>query len=157
MKPLFLRCFLILVVSVVGLGLLRSQSALASDGGSFAVVVSAENPHTDSPERLLGLVRQLFLKERGEWPGGDESRPFSVESGDPLHTAFLGSVLNMSESELARHWISLKQRTGQTAPREVGSSRLLGKLVSKYPGAMGLMTVEDAAEAEGVRVLLTFN
>lgn len=128
----------------------------AAASGSYAVIVNAANDYKADDEAAASLVRSLFLKERLEWPDGTTVKPFASVGGGDVHSSFLQAVLSMTEAELAKHWLAVKQRTGRTAPREVSSSRLMLKLVAKYEGGLGVVEAAEADGADGVRVLLTF-
>lgn len=122
----------------------------------YAVVVNAANDFSDAGS-AKNVIKQLFLKDRGEWPNKakDESKPFARAAGGPETKAFLAEVLGMTEAELAKHWIALKQKTGQTPPREVETDDMLLRFVAKFPGGFGVVKA-DAAQADGVKVLFTF-
>lgn len=132
---------------------LTTGTAAAED---FAVIVHQSNNYADSVEAMKQVVRQLFLKERSEWPNKIAVKPFARAAGSSEHDAFLNGVLKMTEADLANHWISLKQRTGQTAPREISRDSLLIKLVAKYEGSFAVVSKGEAEGSDSVRVLFTF-
>ena len=69
----------------------------------------------------------------------------------------IGSQLNLiNESDLAKHWLNIKQKTGRTPPRAISSSKLMLKLVGKYDGSFGVIKESEIPDASGnVVVLLT--
>ena len=79
--------------------------------------------------------------------------PFAVK--EDAQAAFRDVVLGMSNAELERHWISMKNKKGITPPKEVSSSKLLEKYIDKYTGGFGVM-LESEAKATGLRILFTF-
>ncbi len=122
----------------------------------YAVVIHASNSYSDSPDTMKQVVKQLYLKQRSEWPNNIAVKPFGRPADDVAHQAFLRQVLQMSEVELASHWISVKQKTGQAAPREIGRDSLLLKLIAKYEGALAVVAME-AAQSDNIRILFTFD
>lgn len=130
--------------------------SVAIAGSEFAVVVNKDNAYSEDQDAAVMIVRQLFLRERGAWPDGTEAKPFSPEWGAPTHEAMLETLLSMNPADLSRHWVSLKSKTGETAPRELKSDKTILKIVGRYKGGFGVVSA-DAAEASGdVRVLFKF-
>ncbi|MGF1461800.1 MAG: hypothetical protein ACFB2Z_01270 [Maricaulaceae bacterium] len=133
---------------LLGAGLAHAQS--------FALVVSAENAYDADPDTAKAQVRRLYLKDQSAWPGGEDAAPFARSDDSPEQQAFLASVLGLNPTELAAHWARLKQINGETPPRAVASARLLVRQIARNPGAFAVLAADEATEAEGVRVLFTF-
>ncbi len=152
------RTFLAQALLVVAACL--APAAIASTAaaeGPYAVIVNKANATKDDEAALKQLVKQLFLKQRTAWPSGAEAKPFARKAGSAEQNAFLKSVLQMTEADLAQHWVSQKQKTGATPPREVSSANMILKLVQKYEGAFGVVKTEEAkAAGDSVRILFTF-
>lgn len=131
---------------------------VAANAAEFAVVVNAGNQYSGGESDAKEMVKQLFLKNRSRWPGNTEAKPLGRRADSPPHKAFLEKVLKMSEAQLAQHWLSLKQKTGQTPPRAIGSDKMLIKMVAKYQGGFSVVS-KEAADGAGnkVKVLFTFN
>ncbi len=148
----------LMIAVVICLGLMVEMASGGDDAGpvEYAVIVNASNTFADDAS-AKSVIKQLFLKDREEWPNKakDPSKPFGRAAGSPESKAFLAEVLGMTEAELAKHWISLKQKTGQTPPREVAADGMLIRFVAKFPGGFGVVKA-DAAQADGVKVLFTF-
>lgn len=124
---------------------------------SYAVIVNNVNSFSGDETAMKQQVKRLFLKQSSAWQGGTEVRAFDRAKGSPETTAFISDVLGMDEAAVARHWLSLKQKTGETPPRNVSSSNMLVKLVSKYEGGVGVVDSTTAsALPDGVRVLFNF-
>lgn len=124
---------------------------------SYAVIVNAQNSFMADELSSKQLVKNLFLRLMESWPSGVRARPLARHSSSSEHSALLSRVLNMTEPELALHWLTLKQKNGKTPPRVVKSTRILFKLVGKDQGAFAV--VEQAALTRlpsDVRVLLKF-
>jgi hypothetical protein len=122
----------------------------------WAVVVNSANKCTDTGDAAKATIKKLFLKELTQWPGGLEAKPYSRDGLAPEQVAFLKLVLGMSEAELARHWMKMKNMSGTTPPKDVDTERMLLKYVAKTAGAFGVVRIDAAKGVEGVRVLFEF-
>jgi len=123
--------------------------------GTYAVVVHKDNPFKGSTDEAKTLVKQLYLKTQTAWPDGSASEPFGRKEGSDEEVAFFKNVLGMSDAELTRHWIKMKNSKGETPPRALGSSRLALKYAARNKGGFTVVKASEA-EDEGVRVLFTF-
>lgn len=122
---------------------------------TYALVVNANNPFKGTAEAARKNVKLLYLKDLTRWTDGVEARPYARSGGSVEQAAFLTDVLGMSEAELARHWLRLKNMNGTAPPKEVDTDRLLLKHVARHDGAFGVVAAKNA-NAEGVRVLFEF-
>lgn len=128
---------------------------VSSRAGEYVVVGQVGNSYAGAPDATRQLLARLFLKQLTAWPNGAAAKVYAAPSGSPEMTAFRDKVLTMNEAALASHWLTLKQKTGETPPREVGSSSIMGKLIAQAPGAIGIMKKADFAAAPGnLKVLL---
>ncbi len=116
------------------------SSADETDKKQYSIVINAKNAPSNGNSN--DLIRQLYLKLRSEWPAGQKAKPFSRPPDSAEQIALLKHILDMTETELANYWLSLKQRTGQTPPRSVSSTRILFKLISKYEGAFSIVDTD---------------
>lgn len=134
--------------------------ATAQDAGKkatrWALIINSANACTDTGDAAKATVKRLFLKELTQWPGGLAAKPYARDTNSAEQVAFLKLVLGMSEAEIARHWLKMKNMNGTTPPKDVDSERMLLKYVAKTDGAFGVVKIEAAKAAEGVRVLLEF-
>lgn len=122
----------------------------------YAVVAHADNPCKHEGDKAKATVKKLFLKQLSQWPDGTPAKPYGRTVGSDEHKAFADAVLEMGAAELARHWLKLKNMNGTTPPKEVRSERMLLKYVAKTKGAFGIVAIDAAKGAEGVRVLFEF-
>ena len=134
---------------------LTSTPAWATD---YVVIVNAANPVAGDNADTRSMIKRSYLKEMSAWGNGSEAQPLAREAGSAVQQAFHKSVLEMSDAAVDDHWLRLKQIKGETPPREVGSARILFRLVGKYEGAFSFVTTEEAAEIPPeVKVLFTFS
>lgn len=133
-------------------------SVIAGDAisGEFAVIVNTSNDYKSDEKDMSETVRQLYLKKRSAWPNKTDAKAFARSIDSPEQKAFVESVLGITQTALDEHWISLKSRSGQTGPREVGSDVIVIKFVQKYPGAFSVIKADIARSSDGVKVLFTF-
>lgn len=138
------------LISAVGLSGAISKSAAAVD---YYVIVNTENNFNGSDEDVKSLLRRVYLKTTRNWPGGTIAVPFARKQSDTAHAALLNNILMMTDAEHSDHWARLKQTTGDTPPRAVGSDSILLRLIKREPGAVGV--IESSGDApKGVKVLL---
>ncbi|MBL8752101.1 MAG: hypothetical protein JNK15_02265 [Planctomycetes bacterium] len=143
----------------ISLGLLFAGAVVAQSEtkkAGYVVVVNATNPCTQTGAEAQATVKKLFLKELTQWPGGVEARPYARDGASPEHVAFVKFVLGMTDAELARHWLKMKNMSGTTPPKDVDSDRLVLKYVAKHQGAFGVVKADAAKGVEGVKVLFEF-
>lgn len=138
---------------------LTSTIALGSAAaGEFAVVVNSNNAFNDAPQATRSLVGRLYLKQLTAWPDGSPAKVLAAPASSPTMAGFREHVLEMNEAELAGYWLSVKQKTGETPPREVASANIMVKLLAQNPGSIGVMSRAEAATAgDGVRILFEFD
>lgn len=125
---------------------------------SYAVVVNSANGFKGDQDAMMAQVSRILLKGTKSWPGGEEAVPFSRKAGDAAYEAMLAKILGMSQAAYDQHWAKLKQTTGDTPPREVGSVNILFRLIGKKAGAVAIVSADDIAKLpEGAKVLFTFD
>lgn len=135
---------------------LFSATCTQAFAASYAVVGNAKNMVPESNVRYQ--IKRLYLKQQKRWSNGLTATVFDRGSETSEDQAFRDSALNMSLDELSDHWVSVKQRTGETPPRTISSTRTLFKLISRYEGSFGVVSERYLDTLpEGLRVLLIFN
>lgn len=119
------------------------------------VIVNNDNTYSASDEELRQIVKRLLLKKVSDWPGGQSAEPYLPKSSSPESRLITAKLYNLEESELEAYWARVKQTTGQSRPREVGSSRIIMKLVERDPGGVGIVgaSAEDFLN-DNVRILM---
>ncbi|MGR3220674.1 MAG: hypothetical protein ACUZ8H_12795 [Candidatus Anammoxibacter sp.] len=126
-------------------------------GGEYAVIVNVSNNYNADTDGMKEFVKQLYLKRRNAWPDKSAAKIYCRPEGTYEQSAFIDNVLGMTPTKLNEYWLSLKQRTGESGPRKIGSDGILVKFVKKYPGAMAVLKAEKAKSVSSeVKVLFTF-
>lgn len=140
----------ILTVTLFAIGLFASH-AFASD---YAIVVNENN----SASADISEIKNLYLKKKTSWSNGTEAVPLGRPADSPEHQAFMTEVLGFSsQGALDSYWQSEKSKTGLTGPREVGSTSILMRQITRKPGAFGVLpTAEANALPAGVKILTSF-
>ena len=135
------------------LSVVIGQSASADN----VVIVNINNSYTANEDTMRKVVKRLFLKQQSTWPDGTNAKSFDRRKASAEQQAFNSTVLGMDDAVIARHWLSLKQTTGETPPRTVGSTNMLAKFVAKYDGAFGVVAESELGSlSDRVRVLFKF-
>lgn len=128
-----------------------------SFAGDYLVIVNANNGASGSEDVLKQITKRQYLKQQSAWPDGEASMAFARKADSPIQAAFMANVLGMNETELHTHWLRLKQTTGETPPRSIGSARIIIRQVSKKKGAFGAVSKAEAGELPAeVKVLFEF-
>lgn len=122
----------------------------------YALIVNAQNPAGEQGDAAEAMIKSLFLKNMTQWPGGTGARPYGREEGSAAQKAFMTRVLDMSEAELARHWLRVKSINGTTPPKQVDTDRMVLKYIARYEGAFGIVALDAITDVEGIRVLFEF-
>lgn len=126
-------------------------SSPVSIADQFAVIVNAENAGDEQE------IKNLFLKRKTSWNNGEIAVPLAREGTSAEQVAFNAMVLGFSASELAGHWQTEKQKTGETPPKAVGSERILFRQIQRKKGAFGIVpTSSVSSPPNGIKVLYIF-
>ena len=85
--------------------------------------------------------------------GGKTLVPFNAESKTPDRSGFDRAILGMSPDEVGRFWIDRRVRGQAGAPRSLPSVAHMQKVVAKFPGAIGYVTVDElTADLQPVKI-----
>lgn len=143
------RC---LVVALVLLSSIHTQ-AIAE---SYAVIGNVKNKLTD--KEVAQQIKRIYLKQQKRWSNGILATVFDRGEDTSEDRVFRNTVLKMETNELSDHWLGIKQKTGETPPRTITSTRTLLKLISRYEGSFGIISQKETDTLpDGLRVLLTIN
>jgi hypothetical protein len=147
------RITTIVVLSLLLLSLGTTTRAAAEDTSEYAIVVRADQT-TGAAD--AALIRLLYLKILNEWPSGLPAKPIGPPDPSPENKILLDQLLRMDGARLARHWISLKQRTGQRRVRAVGSTAQALLLVKSRPGAFAIVPASAVEVDPDFTILFRF-
>lgn len=112
-----------------------------------AVVVNPRNQASVSPLEL----ENIFLLRRRQWPDGTTIIPFNFPPGEAHRVQFDRAVLRLTTEEAARFWLDQRIRSGTRAPRQITDAALAVRLVSRLPGAVAYVPIDDVKDS--VRVV----
>ena len=122
---------------------------------TFAVIVNKDNSMSADKETMIQTLQRLYLADTTSWPNGEASRPILPEESAAAYKAMLDTIVGMSGSEWATHWVRLKQKTGQTPPQSF-NERMALKVVERTAGGLAVVPIEIAKSSSDVRVLMEF-
>jgi len=123
----------------------------------YALIVNVENDFAGETHDLKLKIQRLYLKQQRNWQPGVKAKVFARPEHSPEQQAFLIHVLDMNHSRLIAHWLSLKQKTGETPPRSIKRTPTVIRLVAKKVGAFGVVPATEALALNSrVRVLFRF-
>jgi hypothetical protein len=78
--------------------------------------------------------------------------PFNAEPNTDARAGFDLSVLGMTPDQVGRFWVDRKVRGEGAAPRSLAAI-YLAKVIAKFPGAIGYLTVDQlTADVKAIKV-----
>ena len=114
-------------------------------------VVVVVNPKNGLKSISQAELRAIFLMRTRRWVGGQPIVLFNSMAKGRLRKHFDRTVLGFTPLQTATYWVDFRIRGAGSAPRIVPSSRLLRRIVSRHPEAIGYMRMGDVGP--GVRIL----
>ena len=131
-----------------GLALLLALTATAAGAEDIAVIVHQQR---DGVTLSRDALAQIYLRQRGFWPGGDAIVPINREAGSAIRDHFSRRVLGRSAGQLRAYW-NRRYFQGVLPPPTLASDEAVRRYVADEPRAIGYVS---AATVDGsVRVLL---
>lgn len=97
-------------------------------------------------------IADIYLGNSKEFPGGGQALPLLISSG-AVRTEFFEKVLGKNEAQAKAIWSRLVFSGKGSAPREVGDSAEILKLIAANPNCIGIM--EKSAVNASVKVVYT--
>jgi len=145
-------------LAILGVIALLAASPIdqAKKKDAYAVIINASNPCKDTSTAAKATIKKLFLKHLTQWSDGTAAKPYGRKHGSAAESEFLKAVLNMGDAEVARHWLKMKNLDGTTPPKGVSSDRMLLKYVQKHKGGFGVIDLNSAKTANGIKILYSF-
>lgn len=125
---------------------LASSTAMAQ----WAIIVHPSN-QTEITERL---IQNLYLGRTNEFADGQSAEPLDLDPKDPLHEAFLRTVVRQRAVQYRRHWSQTLFTGGGEPPEQLSSQMEVVRLVSENPAMIGYVHSDQVTD--NVRVVLRF-
>lgn len=107
-------------------------------------------------ELTSSQISEYFMKKRKTWPDGNQVRFFDRTDDSPERKFFMEKILHKKPREMELYWIGQKLYTGHSAPTQVSSDSITLTLVSRFPGAIGIIST-DALLTKGVKKVKIVN
>jgi len=143
---MYIRIFTTIVL-LVHLGLIIPINAAAESPNDILIIA---NKRVGINTISIEETKQIFLRTKTTWRGGDRILCLNQKENDPIRKVFQEKVLGMSEREEATYWEVQKVRKQLTPPPEVPS---IPKAVFKLRNAISYAYRKDVP-ANVVKILL---
>lgn len=136
---------LLLIISV---SLFWTARAGAED---IAIIVNSDlNVSTLTADEAREVYRGKI-----QFLGGKRLRPIDQSESQEIRKAFLTEVLRLSKSDYTKHWMHLVFLEGTNAPVLRDNSAAVIQAVRDSEGAIGYVWASEAANAKGIKTILT--
>ncbi len=107
-----------------------------------AEVVVVVNPQNPIQTLKVDEVRDIFLGQSSEFPGGDLAIPADLPEG-ATRDAFYMKVADKSPQQMRAYWLKLIYTGKGIPPQKSSDSAALKKLISKNQGVIGYIDEKD--------------
>ena len=136
---------------LVAIGLLVFLSAAtAAQDARFKVIVNPKNPIASIDRDVL---RNMFLKKRVVWSGGETIRPIDLSTKNSVREQFVRGVLKKTPAQLKTYWNQQIFSGKGVPPPEASSPADVVSYVIAHPGAIGYVPADvDLRDAKVVEV-----
>lgn len=115
---------------------------LTCSWASYAEVVVVVNPQNPIQAMKIDEVRDIFLGQSGEFPGGDLAIPADLPEG-ATRDAFYMKVADKSPQQMRAYWLKLIYTGKGIPPQKSSDSAALKKLISKNQGVIGYIDEKE--------------
>lgn len=139
------KSMLLLAVSVT---LFWTAQAKAEE---IAMIVNAG---LDVGTVTLDDVREIY-RGKIQFLGGKRLKPIDQSESQGIRKAFLAEVLRLSKSDYTKHWMHLVFLEGTNAPVLRDDSAAVIQTIRDTEGAIGYVWASEAANAKGIKTILT--
>ncbi len=117
------------------------RSPVAASRGAVPLVVNATNPLNSVTSSQL---RRIFLGDESRWPSNQKITILLPPSANEERKFFLHAVLDMTDDDFVRHWISrVFQGEATAGPKTASSPSSMARLVAALPAAIGVLSTTD--------------
>ncbi len=128
--------------------LLQPHSSHAQDT-RLAVIANEQGP----PDKLdMKKVKKLFRGEQQRWQEGKKVKIALMKDAHPTGNHTASKLYNMSGNELKKYWLSLVFQGTTSAPEFFNSEESLVNYVKTTSGAIGIVSVDAAKDANTILV-----
>lgn len=127
--------------------MLLCLSFFMANAQSVVFIVNDKNPVTNLSKQQ---VLNFYFKKIRQWPDGNEVRFFDRSDESQERKIFLKDILNKSSRDLEEFWIGQKLYTGNSAPSQLDTDRMVRNMVMRFPGAIGYVSA-DFPITEGIK------
>jgi ABC-type phosphate transport system substrate-binding protein len=100
-------------------------------------IVHATNPVS---EISTAELRDYYFKKKRQWPDGGGVRFIDRSTDSEIRKTFLQTVLKKTTAETDLYWIGQKLYSGDSAPLQESSDRMVMQFVTAFPGAIGYVS-----------------
>lgn len=130
------------------LALITFEGALA--GESVAVIVNAANNQQLSEQQIKNIYADIVT----QWENGNKITVYNLYADDEAREAFSQKIFGESAQKQVLAESNRKITNTIKNPSKTKSARLVAKLVSKNPNAIGYIPVSMVKDASSVRIVL---
>ncbi len=138
---------ILLVISVI---LFWTAQSNAED---MVVIV---NSRLDVNSISLDDVRDIY-QGKTQFLAGKRLKPIDQSEDQEIRKVFLADVLRLSKSDYTKHWMHLVFLEGTNAPVLRDDSAAVVQTVKETEGAIGYVWASEAANAKGIKMVLTIH
>ena len=134
-------------------------SLLAPNAEVSAQVVVIVNEANPSSNLSQGDVRAYFMKSEPQWDNGKKVRPIDQTGSSEARTAFVSSVIGISDAEFERYWIEKQYASAEQPPARAPNEAAVITLVKSFEGGIGFVSraTWEEADQSGVKVVYTLD
>ena len=130
------------------LSLVSMQNALG--GESVAVIVNVSNTQEISERQVKNIYADMIT----QWKSGNKIAVFNLRVDDNARETFSQKVFGESARQLAAAESNRKITNTIRNPTKTKSARLVSKMVSRNPDAIGYVPLSMAKGMSNVRIVL---
>jgi len=144
----FVNLLLLLAVCLFFIVMLQPYSTKAQDT-RLAVIANEQGV----PEELdMNKVKKLFRGEQQRWQEGEKVKIALMKDAHPTGNHTASKLYDMSGNELKKYWLSLVFQGTTSAPEFFNSEENLVNYVKTTSGAIGIVSVDAAKDANTILV-----
>ena len=124
-----------------------------ADAEDLVIIV---NSRLDVSSISLEDVREIY-NGKIQFLAGKRLKPVDQSEDQEIRKVFLNEVLHLSKSDYTKHWMHLVFLEGTNAPVLRDDSAAVIQTVKESDGAIGYVWASEAANAKGIKTILTIH